>query len=1058
MPPNGGRMEDKMKKRLLTFMTAVSVLLSSMPVFAYELTDDAASFLDDKIEKYTSIEDFEEDKANIEKELVDAYRYSEDEAREIIEDCRSTVEKALAGNTGGEDEKDSENTEQKQGEDAQKPKETDSEIIAKRNVLKQLGIIPEDDFDYDKAVQRDVYATYIANMLNYGSDYKNEEGYFNFSDVTSENSNYHAIAYLINKGAIVGVGEGLYSPETEITLNQASSVIVRVTGYDVYKMPNDENDVYYWNKANEMKLFSGITANRSENLTGRDAVVLLYNLLDAKVVSLKFGGTNAEYTKNTTFLREYMDLEYTDGVVGANSKTTLYAENGAKLDNRLKVNDEEYLFSGIDNLDGYLGKYVRVYYSPDDSEGRAIIELERYNDSVTVMASDIDRYDVTDSTLYYYGEDETKLKKEKIYLDTSIIFNGVAVDYEINKKLLFEPDAGEITFLDNDRDGKTDVVFITSYVYYLVGVINESEPDLHDEFEIQPLVRLDDEGIEITEDGHPVSYTSLIEGNILMAKPSRVKFDADSGYMYLDDENSSYITFEVQKGAVDGDITGFKNDKQTVMIEHKAYDTSKWFTKSNKLFEGNSKIKMPSISDSVSAKLDKYGNIVYFVKYVSNDLKYGFVLKTTKDEEADDETFFMKILTQDNEMIKAQLAQKVRVHLKWGEGILSKKTYYAKNVKPSVFYEYFGGNFRNQMIKFKLDAENKVKEIFVADASNVKTDKDFGRYDATGNDKSRDIDSAMNFFVDEEIFMKNFSNVGSNPVALWTIDGFFPIDWTNAYCFQIPTGDNVTDDDYSALPISKVTNVASSDFEYYGVTEGGVAKCVVQYDKPAGKTGSTEGKSFTLVISQKPELVWNEEEDEAIYEFEGYAKKWVTKDMYKGSFDKFTFADSEMTSFAVDEQQDKDNLYNKVKISDLEVGDVLKVYAKDYNNTYEITGFYVTAKNIGKPLPSTGGLDYGSYMVVPGAYQPIVNQSMLRDLTVKGNIIKSVNSKSFFIDDKTGCIRRVYLSKYAYMSDMVVIYDAQKNKVTEATFSDIKEGDYVIVQNAGLAVVVRNYK
>lgn len=1059
MPPYGGRMEDKMKKRLLTLVTAVSIFLSSMPVFAYELTNDAASFLNTKSEEYTSLEDFDHDKTKIAKELVENYNYSEDDAKDIIEDFRNTMEKKLNGDNIGDDKKDNEKEEQKPNEDAKKPEETDPEIIAKRNVLKQLGIITEDDFDYDKAVQRDTYATYIANMLNYGGDYQNEEGYFNFSDVTSENSNYHAIAYLINKGAVVGVGESLYSPETEITLNQASSVIVRVTGYDVYKMPNDENDVYYWNKANEMKLFSGIAANRSETLTGKDAVVLLYNLLDAKVVSLKFGSTNAEYTKNTTFLKEYMDLEYTDGVVGANSKTTLYAENGTKLDNRLKVNDEEYIFSGIDNLDSYLGKYVRVYYSPDDSEGKAIIELERYNDSVTIQASDIDRYDVTDSTLYYYGEDETKLQKERIYLDTSIIFNGVAVDYEINKKLLFEPDVGEITILDNDRDGKADVVFITSYVYYLVGIINESDPVLYDEFFIQPQIDLEDAGVEIVEDGHTVSYASLGNGNILMAKPSRVKFDSDNGYMYLDSENSTYITFEVERSAVDGDVTGFKNDKETVMIERKTYDASKWFTKTYALFGGNGKIKMPSISDSVSAKLDKYGNIIYFVKYASNELKYGYVLKTTKDEEADDETFFMKIFTQDNEMIKPQLAQKVRVHLKWGEGALSKTTYYAKNVKPSVLYEYFGGSFKNQMIKFKLDEENNVKEIYVADASNVKNEKNFGIYDKTGVDKTKDINSAMDYFVDEEVFMKCFSNYGSGAMQHYTIGGFFSVPRSDkSFYFKIPTGD-ASDDDYSVIPTSQLVSVSPNDFEYYDVGRDGVVKCMVQYSEPVGKTGSTKGDSFSIVITKKPEQVWDEKTDSVRYEFEGYAKEWVTRTMAKGVFGTYTFADSEMTSFKVREDQDKDHKHSQIKISDLNVGDVLIAYA-DKDKPHEVTGFYVSAKDIGKPLESTGELEYGTYIPLPGEqeYRPVEVHSILGTYVVKGDVIRNADNKYFFIYDKSGYIRKALVTTHTYSTDMVVIYDAKKNKVTEGTFSDIKEGDYVIVQREELAVIVRNYK
>lgn len=41
---------------------------------------------------------------------------------------------------------------------------------------------------------------------------------------------------------------------------------------------------------------------------------------------------------------------------------------------------------------------------------------------------------------------------------------------------------------------------------------------------------------------------------------------------------------------------------------------------------------------------------------------------------------------------------------------------------------------------------------------------------------------------------------------------------------------------------------------------------------------------------------------------------------------------------------------------------------------------------------------------------------------------------------------------------MVMIYDAKKDTITEATSSDIRVGDYMISFQNKLAVVVRNYE
>ena len=91
--------------------------------------------------------------------------------------------------------------------------------MAKKVALEQLEIIKGESFDYNTGARRDAFAGYTADMINYGEDYSTEEGYFKFSDVTEENEKYHAIANLINKGAIVGVGEGLYKPEDSITVS-----------------------------------------------------------------------------------------------------------------------------------------------------------------------------------------------------------------------------------------------------------------------------------------------------------------------------------------------------------------------------------------------------------------------------------------------------------------------------------------------------------------------------------------------------------------------------------------------------------------------------------------------------------------------------------------------------------------------------------------------------------------------------------------------------------------------------------------------------------------------
>ena len=392
----------------------------------------------------------------------------------------------------------------------EKPSKNLEEIDSKKSLLTQFGVIKGVEFDYSKNVLRGEFAKYITNLVYYGEDYSLEKGHFDFVDVTTENEYYSAIAVLINNGVVIGVGEGYFKPDDEITLNQACAIAVRLMGYDLYKMPEDENNVFYWSKANEMKLLKGINANNTDILTNEQAVILLFNMLEANVVKMSFTENKTFLSNEDTFLNQYMNLGYVEGVVSANSKTGLYSGKNAVGQGHIEIDGQNYILDNVGNIDEYLGKKVRLYYDASNTvEAKAIYVLDKYNQYTVVNADMIDRYDETSGKLYYYEDSSNKEESILVNMNASIIFNGVAVDYEHNKKYLFEPDVGEIQFIDNNRDSQPDVIFINSYVYYKVSQINSEMPVLYDALGIQPDMRLDSDSVEIYNGSEMIPISDL---------------------------------------------------------------------------------------------------------------------------------------------------------------------------------------------------------------------------------------------------------------------------------------------------------------------------------------------------------------------------------------------------------------------------------------------------------------------------------------------------------------------------------------------------------------------
>lgn len=204
-----------MTKKLISILISLSVAAASFTAFAYDLEKGAPNFMVSHESDFETSQEVEERRDELLFELIGSYDYTEEEALEVLEDFKKYID-----DKSGKTPEDGDNNDNNQGENTEpEVKVITDEVMAKKAALEQLEIIKGESFDYNTGARRDAFAGYTADMINYGEDYSTEEGYFKFSDVTEENEKYHAIANLINKGAIVGVGEGLYKPEDSITVS-----------------------------------------------------------------------------------------------------------------------------------------------------------------------------------------------------------------------------------------------------------------------------------------------------------------------------------------------------------------------------------------------------------------------------------------------------------------------------------------------------------------------------------------------------------------------------------------------------------------------------------------------------------------------------------------------------------------------------------------------------------------------------------------------------------------------------------------------------------------------
>lgn len=1011
-----------MMKKILALTLAAMISVQGINVLAAD-TDEIQSYISKiNTSKYETIEDVDDAYEEIIVDLVQNQDCDRETAEQVFEEFR----KMMAESFGkiDEDNKPSDDT---------KPVEDDKKTVLKDSsaeVINQLKITKDIELDYEKNVKRGAYAEMVARLVKFGENYSEEKGYFEFSDVTEENENYHAIAALINAGAVVGVGGGLFEPDSDITINEACAILVRLMGYDSLKQKS-EDDIYYFNKAAEIGLLKNIKKKSTDFAAGADVVTLMYNAMFADVVNeqVNYNGDIFVYTENT-FLEEYMNMDYRDDIVYANSKTSIYSGDGAVSEGHLKIGDSVYGFEDIDYLDKYLAKKVRVFFDIDDESGKAVCELERYNEETVVKSGDIEKYDEKNARIEYTVNDGGKDKYENITEDTAIIFNGVAVDYEHDKKNLLCPDVGEFIFLDNNRDGKTDVIFVESYVYYMSSDVTVSMPKLYDANELQPDLELDSDKIEIYQNGEKTTYDSIVRDKLIMVAPSRAEFVKDSAsgitYMKADVENSDYIKVELMSETVSGEVKSAPGNGK-IKIDSDSYELSETLTKLSQL-NINDKFRLPTTGSNVIGFVDKYGYIAIFtVSSYTADLKYGYLKKIIADEESGDELYIAKIFSQDGEHITLVLADKVRVHKKWSESApLTPDTYTAKSIKASVLA---GGDYNNQLVKYALNSDGKLKELYVADTSVTK-----------------DTFGTLDFWYGADVFAKVYKCDKVQNFSEWYITP------NNGVYFIIPNDDLTNEDSYfvSTKPLRNYALVGN--VELYDISEYGTVGCVVSYEAKPPKTGKSTGDGVVGVIAEEPIIRYDEKTDSIVCEIEVIHEQLVSRNWVFAK-KKYTFESNDLVTKTTKDQvfyptptkYDKP-FYSNVPIDQLKKGDMVSLSID--KNTSKITAFSIIARHPGE-IRENGKPEIGNWYIASEGgetlHQLTKDNYGLRSVS-KGYVIKQSGNVMYVECGTIGTVENMITRRnvYPYLVQTVILFDRDKNTVEVVKPSEIKKGDYVV--------------
>lgn len=549
-------------------------------------------------------------------------------------------------------------------------------------MLNAFGLCTDKKAD-DVITRADMVRT-IADM--YFPEYNINQESTVFSDVPKSHwaSGYIKQAY--EAGIIRGYDERFY-PDYNITVLDAACILLNAAGHSVNAEYNGDYTQGYIKLAAKYKLLSNIKKSYNDELTYADLEKIFVKYLEMPFGKIEWKNSTAVYTTDSseTVLSEVFEAEKIKGRIIGNEKTLLVSPRD-KAEPVITIN-------GIDYIDEqrmfqqYLGYNVTAYVKEDEDSDWYILYANPLDTNVCVTSNLEDVY--VDEEYVFIDMPDGREKKLNLSKRADLIFNGVTlIPWEID---MLEDLKGSATFLDNDNDGKYDVIFVDAYENYFVDSAGSITYTITDKLGKEPIVLDPDDDklfYTIKQFGIDVRIGDIKEYSILTVR----KTANISGIRYID--------IEVSEDFVKGTVKG--RDSEWIKVGNQTYRYDK------------------ELSDALSVitegkfYMDIYGNIAGVSDLMNSDAakEYSGVFYKAIYDDTDD-TITVCIVDLSGKVQKLKTTEKVR-YIKGSEN----KRIEATKLFDDIQFSHDNG-FTVQLIQYKTNADGLIDTITAAvDCSN----------------------------------------------------------------------------------------------------------------------------------------------------------------------------------------------------------------------------------------------------------------------------------------------------------------------------------------------------
>ena len=481
------------------------------------------------------------------------------------------------------------------------------------SLMISLGVLESDD-DMNKNVTRAefAHALYIVS----GYEYTSSSAVGFFTDIGITTPYYNEISVLKDHNIISGYADSKFRPDSDITVYEASKMLVCLMGAGWIEAVRDRAGFSYYNTASDKKLFKGINDLKPDNITYKQMAYMLLNMLECETE--KYPDKNAK----GAYMNNVLHIYKTDGIFINDSRTDdkgFYTIGG----NQFKKPQTDYSY--------LLGQRTVVYYRDEDNE-QSILSMTAHQSQqiLDLQDNDIEGYDRRE---YKYRKDGGSVKRARLQNAFDIIYNGVKVIGGANTEGFMMPDMGTVRLIDNDNDGKYEFVIIWDYKLFIVDSYSGYNNILSSENNQKQIDLSEDKAFDILMAGtdNELSSNQIAYNKYILSVARSI--------------NDEYVKIYLCAETVSGAVTNVDTSNRKIKLDGKEYEYEKC-------------MDTPPIVNGEFYK-DQFGRLIYMREGTDIQKRYAYIIKMYDDRNTD--KFMMRLYTQDNQKLDAPVSDKVTI-------------------------------------------------------------------------------------------------------------------------------------------------------------------------------------------------------------------------------------------------------------------------------------------------------------------------------------------------------------------------------------------------------------